>query len=174
MRRPADSFPSQLGLDPEVALVGAIRGSTLCEICGLRTSHCRDCEVCNLMFCYGPLSTPCGAIAEHGQRCWLCWETPDIVESGTAPAEMVLALRPEHGWLVGEEGQPLYAPGVFLHTDLTKAFDCVRDEVSIAKEQYKARAAAPPPGGPKAPALVIDKKGKKGKGKCKGPGAPEI
>ncbi len=65
----------------------AIRGSTLCDICGLRTSQVRDCDVCDRMFCWGPLATPCGAIAIHGQRCWLCWESPDIVESRAAPAE---------------------------------------------------------------------------------------
>ena len=48
----------------------AIIGSTTCEFCGLRTRDCADCEICNKMFCAAPLSSrPCGASAEHGQRC---------------------------------------------------------------------------------------------------------
>ena len=46
----------------------------------------------------------------------------------------------EDGSLDGQEGQPLDAPGVFLHDELVNASDCVREEVSIAKEEHKARA----------------------------------
>ncbi len=49
----------------------------------------------------------------------------------------------DDGSFDGQEGQPFCAPSVFRHADLTKASDCVRDEPSIAKEQYKARARAP-------------------------------
>ena len=94
----AQSLPDQSSVGPRVVLppsrtlqnlltpMQAIRGSTLCDICGLRTNQVRDCEVCERMFCWGPLATPCGAIAIHGQRCWLCWESPDLYRQA-APAE---------------------------------------------------------------------------------------